>query len=138
MAYIGKLVECHNFIGGLAHLARALAWHARGGRFESDILHKLKHRRYQSSFFMTYYVYILYSETINQYYVGQTQNIEERLQQHRNSRSKSTKKASDWVLVYSEVFAFRADSVNRESEIKKKKSRKYIENLIQKGSNTIG
>ena len=28
------------FIGGLAHLARALAWQARGGRFESDILHK--------------------------------------------------------------------------------------------------
>ena len=27
-------------IGGLAHLARALAWQARGGRFESDILHK--------------------------------------------------------------------------------------------------
>ena len=26
-------------IGGLAHLARALAWQARGGRFESDILH---------------------------------------------------------------------------------------------------
>ncbi len=26
-------------LGGLAHLARALAWHARGGRFESDILH---------------------------------------------------------------------------------------------------
>ncbi len=25
--------------GGLAHLARALAWQARGGRFESDILH---------------------------------------------------------------------------------------------------
>ena len=28
--------------GGLAHLARALAWQARGGRFESDILHKIK------------------------------------------------------------------------------------------------
>ena len=25
--------------GGLAHLARALAWQARGGQFESDILH---------------------------------------------------------------------------------------------------
>ncbi len=25
--------------GGLAHLASALAWHARGGRFDSDILH---------------------------------------------------------------------------------------------------
>ena len=28
--------------GGLAHLARALAWQARGDRFESDILHKIK------------------------------------------------------------------------------------------------
>jgi hypothetical protein len=27
-------------IGGLAQLARVLAWHARGHRFESDILHK--------------------------------------------------------------------------------------------------
>ena len=26
-------------IGGLAHLARALRWQRRGGRFESDILH---------------------------------------------------------------------------------------------------
>lgn len=33
--------------GGLAHLARVLAWQARGDRFESDILHKLitKHLR---------------------------------------------------------------------------------------------
>ena len=27
--------------GGLAQLARALAWHARGHRFDSDILHSL-------------------------------------------------------------------------------------------------
>ena len=25
--------------GGVAHLARALAWHARGSRFKSDHLH---------------------------------------------------------------------------------------------------
>lgn len=28
--------------GGLAHLARALAWQARGDRFESGILHNKK------------------------------------------------------------------------------------------------
>ncbi len=28
--------------GGLAQLARALAWHARGHRFDSDILHLIK------------------------------------------------------------------------------------------------
>ena len=30
--------------GELAQLARALAWHARGRRFDSDILHKLQSR----------------------------------------------------------------------------------------------
>ncbi len=28
-------------IGGLAQLARALPWHGRGHRFESDILHNV-------------------------------------------------------------------------------------------------
>ena len=30
---------CDIIDGGLAQLARALAWHARGHRFDSDILH---------------------------------------------------------------------------------------------------
>ena len=30
--------------GGLAQLARALAWHARGHRFDPDILHLLFYR----------------------------------------------------------------------------------------------
>jgi hypothetical protein len=33
-----SIFALHNF-GGLAQLARALAWHARGHRFDSDILH---------------------------------------------------------------------------------------------------
>ena len=37
-------------IGGLAQLARALAWHARGQRFESVILHQyFEHRKVQAS-----------------------------------------------------------------------------------------
>ena len=31
---------CHPKNGELAQLARALAWHARGRRFDSDILHR--------------------------------------------------------------------------------------------------
>jgi hypothetical protein len=39
-----------NFFGELAQLARALAWHARGRRFDSDILHK--RRLSQDAFFV--------------------------------------------------------------------------------------
>ena len=35
--------------GGLAQLARALAWHARGHRFEPDILHISPERREKRS-----------------------------------------------------------------------------------------
>jgi hypothetical protein len=36
--------------GGLAHLARALAWQARGDRFESDILHNtIFNKKYPNS-----------------------------------------------------------------------------------------
>ena len=33
------LLGLQNHYGGLAQLARALAWHARGHRFDPDILH---------------------------------------------------------------------------------------------------
>src|SRR5688572_24134318 len=80
--------------------------------------------------FMTYFVYILYSEITGKYYVGQTENIENRLQIHNSGRNLSTKAGLPWILKYTEEFPTRTEAANREIEIKKKKSRKYIEWLI--------
>lgn len=80
-------------------------------------------------YFIMFYIYILYSHTIDRYYVG-TQNIENRILRHNNSSTKSTKNGKPWVLVYQESFNTRAEAVKRELEIKKKKSRIYIQNLI--------
>jgi hypothetical protein len=38
--------------GGLAQLARALAWHARGHRFDSDILHLIAFEEIRGFFFV--------------------------------------------------------------------------------------
>ncbi len=78
-----------------------------------------------------YFVYILYSEKLDRYYVGQTEDIEKRLQIHLLGISKYTSVAIDWTLVHSETFPTRKDAIKRESEIKRKKSRKYIEELIR-------
>ena len=40
-----KLGFALSISGGLAQLARALAWHARGHRFDPDILHIVKEKR---------------------------------------------------------------------------------------------
>ena len=77
-------------------------------------------------------LYIIYSASLDRYYVGSTGNIEDRMFRHNNSGSKSTKSASDWVLVYSEDFETRSEAVQRELEIKGKKSRKFIERLSKR------
>ncbi|CAN5365279.1 hypothetical protein BH09BAC1_BH09BAC1_17320 [soil metagenome] len=79
---------------------------------------------------MTYYTYILYSAAADKYYIGHTGDIDDRLRRHNNSGSKSTKQASDWELKYRKGFPDRASAMAHETEIKKKKSRKYVEQLI--------
>ncbi|MBU4539533.1 MAG: GIY-YIG nuclease family protein [Weeksellaceae bacterium] len=78
-----------------------------------------------------YYVYILYSAKLNRYYIGQTQDIEERLRKHHFSKDHFTGKSDDWELKYTEEYSSRSEAIARESSIKAKKSRKYIEFLIQ-------
>ena len=68
-------------------------------------------------------VYIIYSPALDQYYIGQTADLEDRLFRHNNSGSKATKKTNDWQLVHTEEFTTRRDALIRENEIKRKKSR---------------
>jgi len=47
--------------------------------------------------------------------------------------SSFTSKAADWILVYKQEFETREQARTREMEIKKKKSRKYIEWISSAG-----
>ena len=80
--------------------------------------------------FMPYHVYILHSQTLDQYYIGHTDDLEDRIFRHNNSGSKATKKANDWQLAYKKEFSSRSEAMQAEMAIKKKKSRKYIDWLI--------
>jgi putative endonuclease len=51
-----------------------------------------------------FFVYILYSPTIDQYYTGYTNDLNDRIFRHVNSGSKATKKANDWQLIYKEMY----------------------------------
>ena len=80
---------------------------------------------------MHYFVYILFSEKVNKYYVGSCQDIQDRLLRHNQGRSKFTKTGIPWTLVYSENYETRSEAYRREMEIKKKKSRVFIAQLVQ-------
>jgi putative endonuclease len=77
-----------------------------------------------------YYTYILYSPSIDQFYVGHCDDLEDRLFRHNNSGFLATKKANDWIVVYKKQFDSRREANAWEMTIKHKKSRKYIEWLI--------
>jgi putative endonuclease len=69
---------------------------------------------------------------MDQYYTGHTSNLDDRLFRHNNSGSKSTKKTEDWKLVHQESFETKGAAMQREYEIKAKKSRSFIQELIRK------
>lgn len=58
---------------------------------------------------MSFIVCKLYSSTLDQYYIGHTADIQDRLFRHTDSGSKSTKKVDDWKLVYTEIFATKSE-----------------------------
>ncbi|RQP13928.1 MAG: GIY-YIG nuclease family protein [Chryseobacterium sp.] len=52
-----------------------------------------------------YFVYILYSETLDKYYIGSTANVEKRLEKHLQKHSGFTARAKDWKVAFSEEFS---------------------------------
>ncbi|MBL7137083.1 MAG: GIY-YIG nuclease family protein [Candidatus Marinimicrobia bacterium] len=79
---------------------------------------------------MTFKVYILYSSIKDHYYIGQTQDIERRIQKHNSRQSKSTRSGILLNLVFTRKFENRSDAVLFEMQLKRIKSRKYIQELI--------
>ena len=78
-----------------------------------------------------YFVYILFSSKSCKYYIGSTDNIESRLKHHNAGSTPSTKSgAPHWELKYMESLSDRTAALKREMDIKKKKSKRYIEWLI--------
>ena len=76
---------------------------------------------------MNFYVYIIYAPSIDKYYIGQTENLNKRIDEHCFRKNLG---ASDWILKYSEPYITRSEAIKRETEIKKKKRRTYLEWLI--------
>jgi putative endonuclease len=79
---------------------------------------------------MFFYVYILESQTTARYYVGQTQDLDERVAYHNANYSKSLKNRGPWQLVYTEKHATRAEAMRRERQIKSWKDCEMIQQLV--------
>jgi putative endonuclease len=76
-------------------------------------------------------VYIIYSEKIDRYYTGITEDLPWRLERHNQGWGRYTKRGIPWKVVYAETFVTKSAALKREREIKNRKSKKYIKTLIK-------
>jgi len=66
-----------------------------------------------------YYVYILQSLKTGKLYIGHTDNLSRRLEEHNTSRGGTyTRQNGPWILVYSENHPDRPSAINRERYLK--------------------
>lgn len=80
---------------------------------------------------MNYVVYVLYSKRLQKYYVGETVDLVQRINEHNAGMYKGsfTSQSNDWELYLSFEVETRIMARRIETYIKKMKSKVYIENL---------
>ncbi|HEC20942.1 MAG TPA: GIY-YIG nuclease family protein [Candidatus Peregrinibacteria bacterium] len=67
-----------------------------------------------------FYVYVIRSGC-DKFYIGSTDNLQKRLNQHNQGLSKWTSRYKNWKLVYCEQFKTRTKALRREKFIKQQK-----------------
>ena len=68
-----------------------------------------------------YWCYVIYSATRLQYYVGVTDDVTRRVQDHNNGISKWTKDKGPWILEWSREFISLGDARKFENRLKRQK-----------------
>jgi putative endonuclease len=82
-----------------------------------------------------FYVYLIRSEVDNGLYIGYTENLKRRFEEHNSGLSKSTKLRAPFEMIYCEAYKSKTDAIKRERNLKKFKNsytqlKKRIENSL--------
>lgn len=80
-----------------------------------------------------YYVYAVYNRENNKIYIGQTEDIEERISLHNSKTFKgsyTSRFSGDWKLIYKEKVNTRQEALKREKQLKNYRGREHIKKLI--------
>ena len=79
---------------------------------------------------LEYYVYILFSASLDLYYIGYSADPSKRLRKHLSNHNGFTSKAKDWKICYTECFDEKSKALAREKQLKGWKSSSYLKQLI--------
>jgi putative endonuclease len=74
-----------------------------------------------------FWVYIIFSSSLEKYYVGSTENVERRFHQHNTGKGNFTSKGIPWIFITSFACSDRNEAVRLEMKIKKRGIKRYLQ-----------
>ncbi len=77
-----------------------------------------------------YYIYVLWSSKLSKRYVGSTNNVEKRLEEHNRGFSKFTKSGVPWIKVYQEESSTKTEVLKREKFLKSGQGRAWLDKRL--------
>ncbi|MEK7064962.1 MAG: GIY-YIG nuclease family protein [Patescibacteria group bacterium] len=83
-----------------------------------------------------HYVYILYSQKLNKFYVGRTDDLKRRLGEHNSGSTPFTASGTPWKLVFYEAFMCGGDAVQEELFLKTGQGRERRNYLLKEFNST--
>ncbi len=81
---------------------------------------------------MGWFVYAIFNYESHKIYIGQTNNIERRVQEHNQKRGKhfTAQIYGNWELIYREEVQSKKEALRREKQLKSYQGREFIKKLI--------
>ncbi|OGU27009.1 MAG: endonuclease [Ignavibacteria bacterium GWA2_35_9] len=79
---------------------------------------------------MKYFVYAIVSQNRNYIYVGLTNNLIRRLEEHNKGYNKTTKAYKPFKLIYSEKFSERIEARKVEKYLKSGSGKEFLKSLL--------
>ena len=77
---------------------------------------------------MVYYIHAIKSTIDNRIYIGFTENLEKRIKEHNQGKTKSTKGFRPWSLIYYETTETRIEARKREKYFKSGCGKEFLKN----------
>jgi putative endonuclease len=68
---------------------------------------------------LMFYVYIIKSQKDKSLYIGSTNDLKRRFEEHNNGKSNYTRSKRPFELIYYEAFKSKTDAISRERNLKK-------------------
>lgn len=84
-----------------------------------------------------FYIYILYSNKDHKLYIGSTNNLKRRVNEHNKGKVPATKHRSPLELIHYEAYKIKADAEAREEYLKSGGGRKRLAQQLKRLFNNI-